>query len=278
MSNVKLQYNYISSNVWYVFIITFAFLLAGRKPYCIKQDLYGKIQKWRKTLYYIITWYRNKYPVSDYHCDQCQSKIILAFSRVRIYIRYYGSHVFLNSASFHCRKRRNRATMSRLFQPSCFNQVQSQVWGRLWGSRAESSGSPANTGSIISQLNPLMSPSVRCVWLYLKRASNLGPSAPADQLVFIFNPSLVREQSTAAFTHTPAAPLVARAAHFGCTKKALLAPWAPPGGAESRYRAVAMRRASWCGETKTEALLGEPQPVNPQQDAETSNKTNHFGK
>lgn len=219
----------------------------------------------------------NQISVSD--SDQYQSKIILAFSRVRIYIRYYGSHVFLNSASFHCRKRHNRATMSRLFQPPCFNQVQSRVWGHLWGSRAESSGSPANMGSIISQLNPLMSPSVRCVWLYLKRSSNLGPSAPADQLVFVFNPSLVREQPTAAFTHTPAASLVARAAHFGCTKKkALLAPWEGTSG----WRRVSLSRRCYAqGELvrgdKDRGTPGWASVCEPQQDAETSNETNHFG-
>lgn len=157
----------------------------GRKKTVLHQtEFIWKNTDVTQDLNYIIPWCRTKYPESD--SDQYQSKIILAFSRVRIYIRYYGSHVFLNSAAFHCRKRHNRATMSRLFQPSCFNRVQSRVWGRLWGSRAESSGSPANMGSIISQLNPLMSPSVRRVWLYLKRASNLGPSAPADQLVLVF--------------------------------------------------------------------------------------------
>lgn len=87
-------------------------------------------------------------------------------------------------------------------------------------------------GSIIFQLNPLMSPSVRCVRLYLKQASNLGPSVPADQLAFASNPSLIRELPTAAaFTHTPAAPLVVWAAHFRCTKrKASLAPWEGTSG------------------------------------------------
>lgn len=159
--------------------------------------------------------------------------------------------------------------MSRLFQPLCFNQVQSRVWGRLGGLRAESSGTPADVGSIIFQLNPLMSPSVSCVRLYLKQASNLGPSVPADQLVFVSNPSLIRELPTAAFTHTPAAPLVVWTAHFKSTKKkeekklCSLLERAPPGLAESRYRSVAMRRASWRGADNRERhSLGEPQCVN----------------
>lgn len=261
-------------------LITITVRLAGRKLYCFKQDLYGKYRSDVRLdiiLYYIRTWYRTKYPVSD--SDQDQSKIILAFSRVWIYIRYYGSHVFLHSAFLHCRKRHNWATMSRLFQPLCFNQVQSRVWGRLWGSRAESSGSLANMGSIISQLNPLMSPSVRCVWLYLKRASNLGPSAPADQLVFILIPgwwenSRPRPLPTHLLRRWWRERLILDAPKKLCS----LLERAPPGGAESRYRAVAMRRASWCGETKRErGTPGWASVCEPQQGAETSNETNHFG-
>lgn len=154
--------------------------------------------------------------------------------------------------------------MSRLLQPSCFNQVQSRVWGRLWGFRAESSGSPANIGSIIFQLNPLMRPSARCVCDYIwNKLKNLGPSVPADQLVFLFNPWSVGEQPTAASTHTPAAPQVVGEAHFRCTKSFA-------GSLRGHLRVspslviaplLCAGRAG-AGRKKRETLLGEPQSVN----------------
>lgn len=172
-----------------------------------------------------------------------------------------------------CWKRHN--IMSWLFSLHVWIKFKMGVWGRLRGPWVEFLGSPATLGSIIFNLNPLMSPTMtECVTISITGSSLISmDTEPWDAV--LANPYplsnscpfwvLVVEELGDRRLYPQACCRICGA---GCLY------WMAPGGKLcpllERHLWVwslvivpfPVHRVSRCRETKRESLLGEPQFVN----------------